>query len=549
MAGVSEVISMALELKDRMTGALGRATDALKKAGRVGAQTESAFDKFGAKAGEKFGTMPAAGSKAAGLFRMAVDSVGGRIKALSGLSDQTASSFASLGIRGAVGFAALGAAAYKAIDAVGELAKEGIDLNRQFENTSIRIAGTLKAFDVAPTFAKAQAQAASVMGTVADLAAKLPGETEDYVSVFATALPKALAAGMSDMEEVAKFTSYWTAVATSNMVDANQAGMDLFRMLSGQAGADVRMFTVLAEKIGLTAETFNKLSAPERLAAIQQALGAFDAQLEAAGGTYEAKLGEYESRIKEIKRLGTEVSFERAKSSLDDMNKTLEKNKGEYKAAIETLTSSFAFFKDGTQSLLLDIGAIAAKLFNTITLANTEIASIRQQEAAAPKKAGVSEAELAERARRARMQEYETSGYAKIEALLPEKMQRGLGPMGLATPKVFEELIKIGKRAYKTDPVLTGQIADYIEFMKYAGDPELAYFKMAGVRLDGKKKHERRETAKAPNFDFRNSRFDIKQNFAEGFDPDRIAVAFASDLGRLGEMKTQSGYVHTATMR
>lgn len=41
--------------------------------------------------------------------------------------------------------------------------------------------------------------------------------------------------------------------------------------------------------------------------------------------------------------------------------------------------------------------------------------------------------------------------------------------------------------------------------------------------------------------DFRYSRFDILQRFAEGFDPDRIAVAFADDVGRLGEQRLQSG--------
>jgi hypothetical protein len=42
--------------------------------------------------------------------------------------------------------------------------------------------------------------------------------------------------------------------------------------------------------------------------------------------------------------------------------------------------------------------------------------------------------------------------------------------------------------------------------------------------------------------DFRNSRFDITQKFAEGFDPDRIALAFTSDLAALGERKLQSGF-------
>ena len=42
--------------------------------------------------------------------------------------------------------------------------------------------------------------------------------------------------------------------------------------------------------------------------------------------------------------------------------------------------------------------------------------------------------------------------------------------------------------------------------------------------------------------DFRFSRFEITQKFAEGFDPDRIAVAFSKDVGRIGETRYQSGF-------
>jgi len=41
------------------------------------------------------------------------------------------------------------------------------------------------------------------------------------------------------------------------------------------------------------------------------------------------------------------------------------------------------------------------------------------------------------------------------------------------------------------------------------------------------------------NFNFPNARFDITQKFEEGFDPDRIAVAFANDLAALGERRVQ----------
>jgi hypothetical protein len=47
---------------------------------------------------------------------------------------------------------------------------------------------------------------------------------------------------------------------------------------------------------------------------------------------------------------------------------------------------------------------------------------------------------------------------------------------------------------------------------------------------------------KGTEIKFYNARFDIKQQFAEGFDPDRIAVAFANGVARLGEMKVYSQF-------
>ena len=44
------------------------------------------------------------------------------------------------------------------------------------------------------------------------------------------------------------------------------------------------------------------------------------------------------------------------------------------------------------------------------------------------------------------------------------------------------------------------------------------------------------------NQDFRYSRFDITQRFAEGFDPDRVASAFADELAGLAENRLESGF-------
>lgn len=49
--------------------------------------------------------------------------------------------------------------------------------------------------------------------------------------------------------------------------------------------------------------------------------------------------------------------------------------------------------------------------------------------------------------------------------------------------------------------------------------------------------------------DFRGSKFDIKQDFAEGFDPDRIAVVFGRDVAKLGERRLQSNLVPLFSVR
>lgn len=49
--------------------------------------------------------------------------------------------------------------------------------------------------------------------------------------------------------------------------------------------------------------------------------------------------------------------------------------------------------------------------------------------------------------------------------------------------------------------------------------------------------------------DFRGSKFDITQTFAEGYDADRVAVVFGSDISKLGERRLQSGLAPLYSVR
>lgn len=72
-----------------------------------------------------------------------------------------------------------------------------------------------------------------------------------------------------------------------------------------------------------------------------------------------------------------------------------------------------------------------------------------------------------------------------------------------------------------------------------AGDPEAFKKIFEEVKQAATEKQKR-------VYDFRNSRFDIKQQFAEGFDPDRISVAFTNDLAKLGERALEAKTVSHA---
>jgi hypothetical protein len=63
------------------------------------------------------------------------------------------------------------------------------------------------------------------------------------------------------------------------------------------------------------------------------------------------------------------------------------------------------------------------------------------------------------------------------------------------------------------------------------------------------KKADEKKTPPGNNQDFRGSKFTINQNFAEGFDPGRIAVAITDDLAATADRRRQSGFAPLYSIR
>jgi hypothetical protein len=126
------------------------------------------------------------------------------------------------------------------------------------------------------------------------------------------------------------------------------------------------------------------------------------------------------------------------------------------------------------------------------------------------------------------------------------KMQRA-GLMQYLPGGSMEKVRLSAAQALEANKDLTR--AQRVAFQQYMRALQESGIEMKGVAFERFKERYQKE-AKAPEAtaapsagiyqDFRNSRFEIEQKFAEGFDPDRIAVGFANDVAMLGERRLAS---------
>lgn len=497
-------------------------------------------------------------------------------------------------------FSGVASAAAKVGGVLGGLSVAGflksvVDIGSEFEETTNSIAGNLKAFGLAATMKDAQTAAARALDVIDSKAAKLPGEAEDYVNVFKKALPKAIESGLKDMTKIAEFTSQYTAVAIGNQVEASQAADDLFRMLAGRVELDTQTFAVLAPHIGKTAAEFNKLSIAQRRLAIENVIGKFADTTANASEFAGSKIGELVSMYRKLIREGSKPLFEGIKKTLTEVNTLISQNQVAIQgfiqafsekllvgirnlpAVLETVFKHMDEIKTTAEIFAkIWVGAtLASGINNIITLMKSlETAIIAVNAAAAGgylSRFAVGVAGVAAAAGGAAFllpseggsaqevaREKEVMAQYRAQQAATAERQRKIAAMGATYTDIasrigglmggmgnVEALYKqagAGKMGFKPADVLTAA-----ELLGYAAD-DLARLadatsaakKVAAAGADGK--------GKGTSVNIQNARFDIKQSFAEGYDPDRIAVAFTDTLAKLGEYRGQSSFSLTGAM-
>jgi hypothetical protein len=467
----------------------------------------------------------------------------------------------SLGVTAALG--TVGAAAAAVGAGIVYAAKQAIELGSKFEDTSINIAGNIRAFNLTPTFEAATSAAAGALDTIEAMAAKLPGETDQYIEVFKTALPKAIESGMTDIKAITDLTSRFTAVAVSGGVDATQAGLDLFRMIAGQAGADVRMFTTLAPHLKMTAKQFNELTIEARRLAIDKSLGNFTEMMKAAGNTFSSKMGEAQSHIKTFVRLAGEPIFTEAVKQLSALNEYFGQNEESLKEMGKTLSIGLVDGIKTTVSLLkdmYDVGRDIAGVFGTIydrgaffidmlsnALPTLKLVTGGKMVLGAAKEMYESKHAKMEKERGLQDIARMNKGVAELNQILSDVTFGRYGKIG---DVLYTEGKDAAVAALKAVGASYGALSEQgkTAFAAVAQNVGIAVEDVA--RVSGAKFATKPTTPGGPkkaDVIIENARFDIKQAFAEGYDPDRIAAAFVESIGSTALYPGQSGFAAAGT--
>ena len=441
------------------------------------------------------------------------------------------------GLKTAAGLAAAAIGGISIASAV----KEAISLTADYEKTVLNTATKFRAFGLGDTFAESELATRSALRAIEDLADKLPGEAADYVTVFEQIIPKAVKSGMNNVKEIIDFTAQYTAAVSGSGIDAGQAAMDMVSMLSGQAGADVRTFTEVVRDLLpptlQTAEAFNKLSAEARRVELQKVFGsaAIAEKMAKSADSLDSKLGEALSKMKRLIRESSAPMFQNALKLIDGLNAFISQNQEQIANLVRLMGAGIAaavkLAIPPLRFMLQHVEGIARAMAVVFGFwAGANLASMLGGLGKL-----IKQVQILYGAMRA------LNVMTAITGMFQEAMGKGTAGMLVALGKAAVIGTTVTAAVLAINKALEGFEAAEVKL------PKVEELKFPEVTIpapaEDKKKDKPAKTG-PPKADvvIENARFDIKQNFAEGYDPDRIAAAFVDQLGAATMYRTQSAF-------
>ena len=487
--------------------------------------------------------------------------------------------------------------------------KKLIEIISNYEQQVLRLTGVIEGMGATRTHEQSISAAVKAYKVLNQYAAALPGETEDYVTVFERGLPEALRAGVTDMKEIAKFTSRFAAVMMDAKHNADNVGESLNKMLSlhprmMQRDVVIRMLRIM----NMPVEIFRKLSPERRLELVRQGIDRMNGMIQAQATSIDAIFGAVTSNMKMALIGGIKPLVNEVTRSALAINEAFERNDVEIKKTIRNLSMlaiQVSKIAIAMKAISLSMPAASA-VFGIGSKVGGFAASKTMKHIAIPVAQRMNPA-IGSLDRIAKVLVSISSAFvgfgiviaaaiaiaATFSAILKDTAEIRQRLLGAATALAEAILRLIPDLNIKQKTAF----ASFIEFVMnmlttmfnyvaakikakldiFTSDIPAPYasktqYELGLFQLYQNASKVTRATAQMPaqplyyedvsevppflrrrDFDysgkdkgteikFYNARFDIKQQFAEGFDPDRIAVAFANGIARMGEMKVYSQF-------
>lgn len=181
-------------------------------------------------------------------------------------------------------------------------------------------------------FREARNAARGIFGEMTQLAAVLPGETNDYMMAFSQALPHlSRVRGMTDQRAM-RLSSYLSAGAISAGIDSGQAARDLVQALTVGAHVTDRSWMEVwsqyardprtGRRISTTSD-FNRLTIDQKVRVLEDIAAQLQPQMDAVGDSFEALMGTFNSARHEMYLAATEPIFDAWKKVIGATNGVL----------------------------------------------------------------------------------------------------------------------------------------------------------------------------------------------------------------------------------
>lgn len=247
--------------------------------------------------------------------------LGSVMEGAKGLIDSVASKAFALGKALAVAGAVGGAMAIKT---------GLVDINANVEQAQIGFATIFNMLGASNSFEGGLGMAKGLIEDIRKDAKDLPGEFGDFVGMAQTLAAPLINAGKG-MKEIREYTRQ-TAIAGAAMgIGFDQASREMAELLEGRAGTHNK----LGMRMGITTHTqvkggteFNKATADERMALLQELLKKNDAALKAFGNSWGGLTSTLVDNTKQLFGRATLPLFERIKQELARINKAFDSNDG-----------------------------------------------------------------------------------------------------------------------------------------------------------------------------------------------------------------------------